>query len=127
MAASQMRVRISSRKPNADDMAGKITYIAPVEKASGKIFGRKSRFVAVTRKKGIINGCSVTGVRSTPMTQLEKKRHKKFGDVAKATRARLISPSQAATDKAAYAAVKDQYNSLYHYVFRQVWDAYVEQ
>jgi hypothetical protein len=127
MAVALNRQAISVRQANSDDMAGKITYIAPVEKASGKIFGRKSRFVAVTRKKGIINGCAVTGVRSTPMTQLEKKRHKKFGDVAKATRARLISPSQAATDKAAYAAVKDQYNSLYHYVFRQVWDAYVEQ
>ena len=108
-------------------MAGKITYIAPVEKASGKIFGRKSRFVAVTRKKGIINGCAVTGVRSTPVTILEMKRRKKFADVSTATRARLISPSQAANDKAAYAAVKDQYKSLYHYVFRQVWDAYVEQ
>ena len=54
-------------------MAGIITYIAPVEKASGKIFGRKSRFVAVTRKKGIINGCSVTGVRTTPVTLLEKE------------------------------------------------------
>ena len=111
----------------ADDMAGKITYIAPVEKASGKIFGKKSRFVAVTRKKGIINGCAVTGVRSTPVTILEMKRRKKFADVSTATRARLISPSQAANDKAAYAAVKDQYKSLYHYVFRQVWDAYVEQ
>ena len=111
----------------ADDTAGKITYIAPVEKASGKIFGKKSRFVAVTRKKGIINGCAVTGVRSTPVTILEMKRRKKFADVSTATRARLISPSQAANDKAAYAAVKDQYKSLYHYVFRQVWDAYVEQ
>ena len=127
MAVALNRQAISVRQANSDDMAGKITYIAPVEKASGKIFGRKSRFVAVTRKKGIINGCAVTGVRSTPMTQLEKKRHKKFGDVSKATRARLISPSQAATDKAAYAEVKDQYKSLYHYVFRQVWDAYVEQ
>ena len=127
MAVALIRKADSLRQANSDDMAGKITYIAPVEKASGKIFGRKSRFVAVTRKKGIINGCAVTGVRSTPMTQLEKKRHKKFGDVAKATRARLISPSQATTDKAAYAAVKDQYKSLYHYVFRQVWDAYVEQ
>ena len=111
----------------ADDMAGKITYIAPGEKASGQIFGKKSRFVAVTRKKGIINGCAVTGVRSTPVTILEMKRRKKFADVSTATRARLISPSQAANDKAAYAAVKDQYKSLYHYVFRQVWDAYVEQ
>ena len=127
MAVALNRQAISLRQANSDDMAGKITYIAPVEKASGKIFGRKSRFVAVTRKKGIINGCAVTGVRSTPVTILEMKRRKKFADVSTATRARLISPSQAANDKAAYAAVKDQYKSLYHYVFRQVWDAYVEQ
>ena len=127
MAVALNREADSLRQANSDDMAGKITYIAPVEKASGKIFGRKSRFVAVTRKKGIINGCAVTGVRSTPVTILEMKRRKKFADVSTATRARLISPSQAANDKAAYAAVKDQYKSLYHYVFRQVWDAYVEQ
>jgi hypothetical protein len=127
MAVALIRKADSLRQANSDDMAGKITYIAPVEKASGKIFGKKSRFVAVTRKKGIINGCAVTGVRSTPVTILEMKRRKKFADVSTATRARLISPSQAANDKAAYAAVKDQYKSLYHYVFRQVWDAYVEQ
>ena len=47
-------------------MAGTITYIAPIEKASGKIFGKKCRFVAVTRKKGNrLNGCAVTGVRTT--------------------------------------------------------------
>ena len=109
-------------------MAGIITYIAPVEKASGKIFGKKNRWMAVTRKKGNRkNGCAVTGQRTTPVTALEIKRRTKFAQVCTATRARLISPSQATADKAAYAAVKDQYNSLYHYVFRQVWDAYVEQ
>ena len=108
-------------------MAGTITYIAPVEKASGKIFGKKCRFVAVTRKKGNRkNGCAVTGQRSTPVSAAELARQKKFSNVAAATRARLISPSQAANDKAAYAAVKDQYNSLYHYVFTQVWNAYAD-
>ena len=125
MAVALIRKADSLRQANSDDMAGTITYIAPVEKASGKIFGKKCRFVAVTRKKGNRkNGCAVTGQRSTPMSALEIRRHKKFGDVAKATRARLISPSQATADKAAYAAVKDQYNSLYHYVFTQVWNAY---
>ena len=108
-------------------MAGIIVYSAPVEKASGKIFGKKCRFVAVTRKKGNRkNGCAVTGQRSTPVSAAELARQKKFGNVATATRARLISPSQAANDKAAYSAVKDQYNSLYHYVFTQVWNAYAD-
>ena len=108
-------------------MAGIIVYSAPVEKASGKIFGKKCRFVAVTRKKGNRqNGCAVTGQRTTPVTAAELNRRTKFGQVCNATRARMLSPSQSTTDKAAYAAVKDQYNSLWHYVFRQVWDAYQE-
>ena len=106
-------------------MAGIITYIAPVEKASGKIFGKKCRFVAVTRKKGNRkNGCAVTGQRSTPVSAAELNRRTKFAQVCTATRTRLLSPSQSTTDKAAYAAVKDQYNSLWHYVFTQVWNAY---
>ena len=106
-------------------MAGTITYIAPIEKASGKIFGKKCRFVAVTRKKGNRkNGCAVTGQRSTPVSAAELNRRTKFGQVCVATRTRMLSPSQSTTDKAAYAAVKDQYNSLWHYVFTQVWNAY---
>ena len=106
-------------------MAGKITYIAPVEKASGKIFGKKSRFVAVTRKSGSRpNGCAVTGVRSTPVKASEKAQRQKFGYVTSAARERMQDPQQLALDQAAYAAVKHQYNSFWHYVFKQEWNAY---
>ena len=106
-------------------MAGKITYIAPVEKASGKIFGKKSRFVAVTRKSGSRpNGCAVTGVRSTPVKASEKAQRQKFGYVTSAARERMQDPQQLVIDQAAYAAVKHQYNSFWHYVFKQVWNEY---
>ena len=88
-------------------MAGIITYIEPVEKASVKIFGKKSRFVAVTRKSGSRpNGCAVTGVRSTPIKASEKAQRQKFAYVANAARERMQDPQQLAIDQAAYAAVK---------------------
>ena len=106
-------------------MAGKINYLAPVDNASGKIFGKKQRFVAVTRKKGDrIRGCAVTSPRSTTPSASELAHRQKFGAVATATQARLINPQQAPLDKAAYVAQKDKYNSLYQYVFRQEWVAY---
>ena len=106
-------------------MAGIIVYAAPVEKASGKIFGKKSRFVAVTRKKGNRkNGCAVNSPRSTKPSATELARRQKFGAVSVATQTRLINPQQAPLDKAAYAAQKDKYKSLYQYVFRQEWVAY---
>ena len=106
-------------------MAGIITYIAPVEKASGKIFGKKSRFVAVTRKNGNRkNGCAVMGQRTTPVTPEEVARREKFAACCAATRGRMESPTQAPIDKAAYAQVKGQYNSLWHYVFRQECESY---
>ena len=125
MAVALIRKANFVRQANSDDMAGKITYIAPVEKASGKIFGKKSRFVAVTRKTGQrLNGCAVTGVRTTPVTSSEKARRQKFGNVSTLTRERMQDPEQLALDQAAYAAVKHQYNSFYHYVFKQVWNEY---
>ena len=58
-------------------MAGSIFYLAPVENASGKIFGKKQVFVAVRRVWGKRKkGCSVTGERDLvnhPMTEDEMK------------------------------------------------------
>ena len=109
-------------------MAGTINYLAPVDNASGKIFGKKQKFVAVTRKKGNrIRGCAVTGVRTTKPTALELQHRIKFAAVRTATLARKEDPTKVAADQANYAKVKDQYNSLYHYIFRQEWEAYEEQ
>ena len=106
-------------------MAGTITYIAPIEKASGKIFGKKCRFVAVTRKKGNrLNGCAVTGVRTTKLTPNELAVKAKFKAVQAAVRLRLQDPEYISVDQAAYNANKHLYNSLWHYVWKQVWDNY---
>ena len=106
-------------------MAGTITYIAPVEKASGKIFGKKCRFVAVTRKKGNRrNGCAVTGVRTTKRTPNELAVQAKFKAVQAAVRLRLQDPEYISVDQAAYNANKHLYTSLWHYVWKQVWDNY---
>ena len=108
-------------------MAGKIEYIAPIENASGKIFGQKSRFVAVTRNWGNRQkGCSVMGVRDLknhPYTEKELQHRAKFKAVCAATRSRMADPSQAAADMAAFKA-QTKYKTLYRYVFRQEWNAY---
>ena len=108
-------------------MAGKIEYIAPIENASGKIFGQKSRFVAVTRNWGNRQkGCSVMGVRDLknhPYTEKELMHRAKFAAVCSATRSRMADPSQAAADMAAFKA-QSKYKTLYRYVFRQEWNDY---
>ena len=105
-------------------MAGKITYIAPVEKASGKIFGKKSRFVAVTRKTGQrLNGCAVTGVRTTPVTSSEKARRQKFGNVSTLTRERMQDPTRLPQDQQAFAA-QSKYKTFYRFVWNMEWAAY---
>ena len=108
-------------------MAGTVTYIAPVENASGKIFGQKSRFVAVTRNWGKRQrGCSVIGQRdmkNKPYTEKELMHRAKFAAVCVATRSRMADPSQAAADMMAFKA-QTKYKTLYQYVFRQEWNAY---
>ena len=109
-------------------MAGTINYIAPVDNASGKIFGKKEKFVAVTRNWGKRRkGCSVTGKRdlkNKPYSPDELARYSKFTAVCEATRARLADTEMMNQDAQAYRAQSDKYNSLWHYVFKQVWDAY---
>ena len=56
-------------------MAGTINYLAPVDNASGKIFGKKEKFVAVTRNWGNRRrGCSTTGKRNLKDHLLVKRR-----------------------------------------------------
>ncbi len=63
-------------------MAGKIIYMAPIENASGKIFGKKERFISVKRSFGNKQkGCSVTGTRNfaiKPLTDREKEIRQTF-------------------------------------------------
>ena len=108
-------------------MAGSIFYLAPVENASGKIFGKKQTWMAVRRLTGKRQkGCSVTGERDMvnhPYTEKELQHRAKFAAVCSATRSRMADPSQAAADMAAFKA-QTKYKTLYRYVFRQVWNSW---
>ena len=116
-----------SRSIAENTMAGSINYLAPVDNASGKIFGKKQKFTAVTRNWGKRpRGCSATGQRdlkNKPYTEKELNHRAKFTAVAAATRSRMADPSQAAADMAAFKS-QTKYKTLYHYVFRQEWNAY---
>ena len=116
-----------SRSIAENTMAGSINYLAPVDNASGKIFGKKQKFTAVTRNWGKRpRGCSATGQRdlkSNPYTEKELAHRANFTAVAAATRSRMADPSQAAPDMAAFKK-QTKYKSFYQYVFRQEWNAY---
>lgn len=108
-------------------MAGSISYIAPIENASGKIFGKKSRFTAVTRTWGNCKcGCTWQGYRdlvAKPYTESEKARKAKFTAVAAAVVIRLANPEYIDADKAAFNA-QTEYKTLRQYVWNQEWQAY---
>ena len=108
-------------------MAGKIEYIAPIENASGKIFGLKSRFVAVTRNWGNRQkGCSVMGQRDLknhPYTEKENAQKAKFSTVGQAVRARMKDPSKINEDLAAFKA-QTEYKTLYRFLWNLEWNAY---
>ena len=109
-------------------MAGKVTYKEPIESASGKIFGHKSQFIAVHRpwSEKRKNGTCAQGQRdlkNKPYTEKELMRRVKFAAVCAATRSRMADTSQAAADMMAFKA-QTKYKTLYHYVFRQEWNAY---
>ena len=108
-------------------MAGSISYLAPVDNASGKIFGKKEKFTAVTRNWGKRpRGCAATGQRdlkNKPYTEQELNHRAKFKAVVAATHSRMADSSKAAADMAAFKA-QTKYKTLYHYVFRQEWSAY---
>ena len=127
MAVALNRQAISLRQANSDDMAGSIIYLAPVDNASGKIFGKKQKFTAVTRTTGKRRrGCSATGQRdlkNKPYTETELARRAKFGAVSKATHLRMKDPEKQAADSAAFRA-QNQYDSLYSFIWHLVWEEY---
>ena len=59
--------------------------------------------------------------RSTAVKQEELNRRKNFGDVVKATRARMIDPDQSLADMIAFEK-QTKYKTLYAYVFNQEWN-----
>ena len=111
-------------------MAGTINYLAPVDNASGKIFGKKEKFVAVTRNWGNRRrGCSTTGKRNLkdhPITQAEIDHHTKFAAVAASVSARLADPNQAPLDQMAFKE-QSKYKTLRQYVWHICSDEYDKQ
>ena len=107
-------------------MAGSIFYLAPVDNASGKIFGKKQKFVAVRRKQGKRQrGCAAMGERSTKFSQDELARQERFGAVSVATKDRLMDPSHLAADQVAFAK-QSKFKTLRQYVWHQCAAEYDE-
>ena len=98
-------------------MAGSVFYLAPVDNASGKIFGKKQKWMAVRRLTGKRQrGCAVTGVRSTKPTDKETAWREKFAEICAATRQRMEDPSFMASDQAAFAK-QSKHKTLRAFVF----------
>lgn len=98
-------------------MAGSIFYLAPVDNASGKIFGNKQKFVAVRRKQGKRQrGCAAMGERSTQFSQDELVRQERFGAISVATKNRLMDPSHLVADQVAFSK-QSKYKTLRQYVW----------
>ena len=108
-------------------MAGIISYLAPVDNASGKIFGKKQKFMAVKRTWGNRQrGCAVTGERDMknhPLTEKEKAIRAKFTAVSAATRERMQDPTKLPQDQQAFAA-QSKYKTFYRFVWNMEWAAY---
>ena len=100
-----------------------IEYTFPVEKIHGKI-SKKHRIGFAHRTASNLNYSVMYGHRTTKPSALEAQHRIKFAAVHSAVLARKEDPTKVAADQANYAKVKDQYNSLYHYIFRQEWEAY---
>ncbi|MGN0235180.1 MAG: hypothetical protein ACI4BD_02545 [Paludibacteraceae bacterium] len=103
----------------------KVDYIAPVEAVHGKL-SKADRYGFAKRKKQNNNGerAAYTFMhtkRTTTPSQSELDRRKKFGDTARATRARLMDPDQSIIDQIAFTQ-QTQYKTLYAYVFNQEYE-----
>ena len=98
----------------------KIEYSFPVDKIHGKV--AKSHKIGFAHRKASKRNYSVEyGKRSTPATSSEIAHRTKFATCVANTRTRMMDPMQLPIDQAAYALVKNQYPSLYAYVFNQEW------
>ena len=104
-------------------MAGTIEYIAPVENASGKIFGKKSRFIAVKRTYGNRRkGCAVTGQRDLvnhPYTESEVAQQTKFGTISRMVTARMADPSKMTEDQQAFRE-QSEYDTMRKFLWHLI-------
>ena len=104
-------------------MAGSIFYLAPVENASGKIFGKKQPWVAVRRVWGKRKkGCSVSGERDMvnhPYTEKELTHRTKFATIARMVTARMQDPSKMVEDQQAFRE-QTEYDTMRKYLWHLI-------
>ena len=104
-------------------MAGKITYLAPVDNASGKIFGKKEKFIAVTRNWGNRRrGCTASGKRNLkdhPYTESEVAQQTKFGTISRMVTARMADPSKMVEDQQNFRA-QTEYKTMRQYLWHLI-------
>ena len=101
----------------------KVEYAFPVDKVHGKI-SKKHRIGFAHRKATARNYTTSYGERSTPVTSNEMAVRTKFTTVCAAARARLGNINQIPLDQIAFRE-QTKYKTMWGYVFRQEWDAYV--
>ena len=98
-------------------MAGSVFYLAPVDNASGKIFGKKQKFVAVRRKRGKRQrGCAMIGERTTPYGASELAWQEMFAQICAATRDRMMDPNHLPSDQVGFIK-QTKYKTFYQYVW----------
>ena len=123
MAVAQNRTANFLRQANSDDMAGTITYLAPVDNASGKIFGKKEKFIAVTRNWGNRRrGCTASGKRNLkdhPYTESEVAQQTKFGTIASMVSARMADPSKMTEDQQAFRE-QSEYDTMRKFLWHLI-------
>ena len=100
-----------------------VTYEDPIHHLSGKI-SKKYRTTYNYRKATSKKYTSVRSERSTPGTSNEMAVRTKFTTVCAAARARLGNINQIPLDQIAFRE-QTKYKTMWGYVFRQEWDAYV--
>jgi len=106
----------------------KVVYISPVKEVSGKI-SKKDKVIYMVRRAAtsnaemIANPCytTVCGTRSTLPSASEIAARTRFGNICKATQARLKDPSKVQADLAAFKQQSD-YKTIRQYVWHAVSD-----
>lgn len=107
----------------------RMVCVMPIEAVIGKMAPSDQKvtkenagfkcFVGYQLGRSVFNRYQVRSKpRSNDYSQDEEQRWKLFGDVCKATRARLLDPDQSLTDQIAYSH-QTKYKTLYSYVFNQ--------
>lgn len=99
----------------------KVDYNFPVEALHGKV--QKTHNVGFAKRKDTgVNFTQTYTSRSHTPSENELSARAKFSAAAKATRARLQDPKQAATDQVAFQQ-QHKYKTLYGFVFNLVYNS----